>query len=341
MAQPQLPGESQIAQAVQLLRAGELVAFPTETVYGLAADAGNPAAVARIFAAKGRPADHPLIVHLANAAALDDWACDIPVLARQLAAAFWPGPLTLILKRRPHVLDAVTGGQDTVGLRVPNHPLALALLRAFSEECRRSGSRAGLAAPSANRYGRISPTTAAHVRDELGGRVPLVLDGGTCAVGIESTIIDLSGDSPRVLRPGAISAADIAGVAGFAPAHGPAPGVATPRVAGSSMAHYAPQTPLRLVAGAQLGEDVAAALAAGRKVAVLARGRRPLSAPGLSWHIAAAQAGLYAHDLYAQLRTLDTLGADLILIETPPQSEEWLAVADRLQRAACGSGTPD
>jgi L-threonylcarbamoyladenylate synthase len=333
--------DREIAAAVALLRAGELVAFPTETVYGLGADAGNPAAVAKIFAAKGRPADHPLIVHLADPMALDAWARDVPQAARQLAAAFWPGPLTLILKRQSQVLDVVTGGQDTVGLRVPNHPVALALLRAFSAA---QGAAAGLAAPSANRYGRISPTRAAHVRSELGASVQLVLDGGDCAVGIESTIVDLSGAVPRVLRPGAITADDIARVLGKTPLTGnPAAtdagaAAAIPRVAGSGMAHYAPLTPLRLVPGEQLPHAVATALAAGQRVAVLARSNVARVAPNLHWHAAARDAATYAHDLYARLRELDADDTDLILVEALPMTDDWLAVADRLQRAACGSG---
>ena len=197
-----------IQRAVALLRQGELVALPTETVYGLDADALNPDAVAKIFAAKGRPSDHPLIVHLADAEALTTWARDIPKDAIALARAFWPGPLTLILKKEEGVPDIVTGGQDTVGLRVPNHPIALQLLRAFGS---------GLAAPSANRFGRISPTTAEHVRQELGDRVPLILDGGPCQVGLESTILDLSRGVPVILRPGAIGADDIARVIGRRP----------------------------------------------------------------------------------------------------------------------------
>ena len=189
-----------LAEAVELLRAGELVAFPTETVYGLGADAGNPEALAKIFAAKGRPADHPLIVHVPDVAHLDQWAREIPDAAHLLAQAFWPGPLTLILKRQPTVPDLVTGGQDTVGLRIPHHPLALQLLKAFD---------GGIAAPSANRFGHISPTTAQHVREELGAAVALVLDGGPCSVGIESTIVDLSRGDPVILRPGMISAAQI------------------------------------------------------------------------------------------------------------------------------------
>lgn len=327
----------EVARAVELLRAGELVAIPTETVYGLAADATNPAAVARIFATKGRPASHPLIVHLPSAEALDAWAQDIPLAARQLAAAFWPGPLTLILRRQSHVLDAVTGGQDTVGLRVPNHPLALSLLREFSRGAR---AACGLAAPSANRYGRISPTSAADVRAELGTTKPMVLDGGPCAVGIESTIVDFSGAAPRILRPGAISAAAIArtlGVSALVDSPTPA-AVATPRVAGSDAAHYAPLTPLRLIAGEDLAEAIRCTLAAGRSLAVLSHSCSPLHASGLTWQVAAGEASAYAHDLYAQLRALDALGSDLILIESPPVGEAWLAIADRLQRAACGSG---
>lgn len=335
-------GAQEISHAVTLLRAGELVAFPTETVYGLGADASNPVAVAKIFVAKGRPADHPLIVHLADATALDAWARGVPQAARQLAAAFWPGPLTMILQRQSQVLDAVTGGQETVGLRVPNHPVALALLRAFSAA---QGVAAGLAAPSANRYGRISPTRAAHVRSELGACVQLVLDGGDCTVGIESTIVDLSSGVPRVLRPGAITADDIARVLGKTPltgnhAAGDA-GATIPRVAGSGMAHYAPHTPLRLVAGEQLQGDVDAALASGQRVTVLARSNAVRVAPNLHWHAAARDAATYAHDLYALLRELDADDTDLILVEALPMTDDWLAVADRLQRAACGSGRTD
>lgn len=325
---------AELAHAVALLRAGELVAFPTETVYGLGADAANPAAVAKIFAAKGRPADHPLIVHLPNAGTLDAWARKVPEAARRLAAAFWPGPLTLILKRQPQVPDAVTGGQDTVGLRVPNHPLALALLDAFG---------GGIAAPSANRYGRISPTSAAHVRADLGDAVPLVLDGGACAVGIESTIVDLSGDVLRILRPGAIGVADIARVLGEPLGETPRENsdTVTPRVSGSFAAHYAPRTPLRLVAGGELATVVGAALAAEERIAVLAYAARPIVAKNIFWQVAASNAADYAHELYATLRMLDAAAYDAILVETPPDTPEWLAIADRLQRAACGSGEDD
>jgi len=322
---------AEVLRAVELLDAGELVAFPTETVYGLGADASNPVAVAKIFAVKGRPADHPLIVHLPAATHLDAWAREVPEAARELAEAFWPGPMTLILKRQAHVLDAVTGGQDTVGLRVPNHPLALALLHAFN---------GGIAAPSANRYGRISPTSAAHVRSELGAAVTLVLDGGPCAVGIESTIVDLSTGTPRILRPGAITGADIARVLREALATQTQEN-STPRVAGSHAAHYAPGTPLRLVAGDQLADAISAALTAGLRVAVLARSAEPSVVGNLTWHAAKADAVGYAHDLYATLRTLDSAGCDLLLVEAPPPIAAWTAIVDRLQRAACGSGEDD
>lgn len=323
-----------IQRAVQLLRQGELVALPTETVYGLGADALNPDAVAKIFAAKGRPSDHPLIVHLADASQIMTWAREVPKDAIALARAFWPGPLTLILKRDESVPDLVTGGQDTVGLRVPNHPVALELLRAFGS---------GVAAPSANRFGRISPTTAAHVRQELGERVALILDGGACAVGLESTIVDLSRGVPVILRPGAIGADDIARVLGRRPrlrgeveAGNAAEQGATPRVSGALAAHYAPRTPLELVA-----TDALAAQARPGD-AVLARCAAPASlAEGVAWAQAPADPAGYGHDLYAQLRRLDESGAARILVEAPPAAPEWAAVADRLGRAAVGSGEDD
>ncbi len=323
-----------IQRAVQLLRQGELVALPTETVYGLGADALNPDAVAKIFAAKGRPSDHPLIVHLADAGQIMTWAREVPKDAIALARAFWPGPLTLILKKEEGVPDLVTGGQDTVGLRVPNHPVALELLRAFGS---------GIAAPSANRFGRISPTTAEHVRQELGERVALILDGGACAVGLESTIVDLSRGVPVILRPGAIGADDIARVLGRRPrlrgevdAGNAAEEGATPRVSGALAAHYAPRTPLELVA--------TDALAVQARVgdAVLARGPVPAGlADGITWVQAPADPAGYGHDLYARLRSLDASGAARILVEAPPAAPEWAAVADRLGRAAVGSGEDD
>lgn len=309
-----------IDQAVALLRAGQVVALPTETVYGLGADALNPDAVARIFALKGRPADHPLIVHLPPEAALEDWAADVPAAARALAAAFWPGPLTLILRRHARVPLAVTGGQDTVALRVPDHPLALALLRAFAS---------GIAAPSANRFGHISPTTAAHVRDEFGDAVPLILDGGPCRVGLESTIVDLSRGAPVVLRPGAIGAADIARVTGHAPAAQRAARQApAPRASGLLARHYAPRTPAELVNGADLPGRLAALAAHGDRVGVLALGRalgHGLALPD--------DPPAYGRGLYAALRELDRGGYDRLLIEAPPHDDAWRAVNDRLRRA--------
>lgn len=325
--------DSPIAYAVELLKQGELVGLPTETVYGLGADAANPAAVAKIFKAKGRPADHPLIVHLADASQLHAWARDIPEAARQLAAAFWPGPLTLILKRQPGVPDAVTGGQDTVGLRVPGHPLALELLSAFAA----SGGSGGVAAPSANRFGRISPTTAAHVREELGDKVALVLDGGACDVGIESTILDLSGDIPRLLRPGAISPEDIAAVIGLTPAGA---GGNAPRASGTLAAHYAPTTPMKMVSRERLWDVLNAYRHSGRHCGVLAHSQLPQEGPHV-WHPLPFDPAGYAHGLYGALRDLDHAGVALIAVEQIPAGPEWAAVADRLKRAVCGSGEQD
>ena len=320
-----------IERAVALLRAGDLVAFPTETVYGLGADAANPAAVAKIFAAKGRPADHPLIVHLPGASHLARWAREVPPEAERLAAAFWPGPLTLILKRQANVPDAVTGGQDTVGLRVPSHPLALELLQAFD---------GGIAAPSANRFGRISPTSAAHVREELGERVPLVLDGGACPVDSMPTILDLSRGTPVLLRPGFITSADLARVLGRAPEVAAAQ-TAAPRVSGSLDAHYAPRTPLQLVSSDGLLFALRDALVAGEKVAVLAPTVQAISHDLVTWKQSPAEPAGFAHDLYASLRELDALGCVRILVQQPPAGEAWLAVNDRLRRAAAGSGEDD
>ena len=336
-------------QAVALLQAGELVAMPTETVYGLAADARNPRAVAKIFAAKGRPADHPLIVHLPGAEAMNAWARDIPPAAWQLAQAFWPGPLTLILKRAPQVLDAITGGQDTVGLRVPDHRLALALLRSFDAAQDHSGI--GLAAPSANRFGRISPTTAAHVREELGDQIALILDGGPCSVGIESTILDLSTGVPRLLRPGAISAATLSKVLGIpvlsadpaasqpAPAHAGSSLDDLPRTAGSHAAHYAPRSAMELCSAEALLPRCQRLAAQGKRVAVIALQATPSALPTLCyWQQAPSAASDYARGLYAKMRELDNGHYDLILVEQPPSEPAWQAVNNRLGRAAHGSG---
>ncbi len=316
-------------RAIALLRAGDLVAFPTETVYGLGADASSSSAVAKIFATKQRPADHPLIVHLGENPRLELWAREIPRAAQALADAYWPGPLTLILKRQRRVPDAVTGGQDTVGLRVPGHPVALELLARFAS---------GIAAPSANRYGRISPTTAAHVRAEFGETVPLILDGGPCQVGIESTIVDLSRGRPVVLRPGAITAAQIGEVLSLDPAQFGETDHDAPRVSGSLPGHYAPRTPLLLVTADKIAAEVAARIAQGLHISVLARTASPVRHHLVNWQRTMSEPDAYAHDLYAHLREFDAHARDLIVVEAPPQEPQWLAINDRLDRAARGSG---
>lgn len=314
-----------IERAAAALARGSLVAFPTETVYGLGADAANPDAVRAIFSAKGRPADHPLIVHLPDASHLDAWARGVPDGARALAQTFWPGPLTLILPRTPLAGDSVTGGQDTVGLRVPAHPVAQALLAAFAA---RGGH--GVAAPSANRYGHVSPTTAAHVADDLGGRVAMILDGGACAVGIESTIVAFDGDLPLLLRPGGVSVDAIARVLGQAPEAGTA---GAPRASGSHASHYAPRTAAFLVDARALPTELLRLRERDEAVAVLARGvARPDDFEG-RWIAAPPDAEGYARDLYANLRALDAAQADAILIEAPPGDAAWTAVRDRLARA--------
>lgn len=329
-----------LAEAVRLLQAGELVAFPTETVYGLGADAANPDAVAKIFAAKGRPADHPLIVHIPGAGHLEEWARDIPQQAWDLAEAFWPGPLTLILKRAGAVPHAVTGGQETVGVRVPAHPLALALLRAYAQAGGGRNGMCGVAAPSANRFGRISPTDAAHVRDELGTAVALVLDGGPCDVGIESTIIDLSRDgmAPRLLRPGHITPEQIAEVIGEMPELPDTMKAGVPRVSGSLDAHYAPTTAMRLVATKDLAQDIEELSGKGMRCGLLLRGATPSPAAHALCRLPDSPEG-YARELYAALRRLDQADCDVILVEAVPTAPEWAAVADRLHRAACGAGS--
>ncbi|MBS1161960.1 MAG: threonylcarbamoyl-AMP synthase [Proteobacteria bacterium] len=332
-----LPLSPDYDRAVALLRAGELVALPTETVYGLGADAANPAAVAKIFAAKGRPADHPLIVHISGHDAVDHWAEQVPAVAWELMESFWPGPLTLILKKQAWVPDAVTGGQDTVGLRVPGHPVALELLRRFAASFGKgAGEHAGIAAPSANRFGRISPTTAEHVREELGDRVSLILDGGPCKVGIESTIVDCSRGEPVVLRPGHIEPAHLAAVLGHQPLIETASGA--PRVSGSLAAHYAPQTPMRLVAGERLLDFLNAQRHKGGRCGVIAHSQPPQAGLPHAWHLLPADPVGYAHGLYAALREMDHAGVDLIAVEALPDTPSWAAVADRLRRAVAGAG---
>lgn len=339
--------ELSIRQAAEALQRGELVAFPTETVYGLGADASQPNAVQRIFAAKGRPADHPLIVHLARGANLDRCAEDVSGDAHKLTARFWPGPLTLILKKSALIPDIVTGGQDSVGLRCPAHPLAQALLKAFAE----IGSGI-VAAPSANRFGHVSPTRASHVRDEFGeaiGTTITLLDGGTCKVGIESTILDLSRGVPVLLRPGAISREQIRDVIGTLPHTREEDSTNAPRVSGALAAHYAPRTPLRLVSAEHMLREVDAVLDRGERVAVLAFAAKPRVRPSpvgvgvrkarpLLWITADSDAVGYAQGLYANLRTLDAASTAVILVERPPTTTPWEAINDRLARAATGSG---
>ena len=331
----QLPTDAQvrpreIIEAVRLLEAGELVGLPTETVYGLAADADNPEAVAKIYAAKGRPADHPVIVHIHRQADLGHWAAEVPESARKLAAAFWPGPLTLILPRKPGVAEACAGGQSTIGLRCPSHPVAQAVLAIFK------GGQGGLAAPSANKFGRISPTTAAHVHAELGDDL-LVLDGGACAVGIESAIVDCTSTPPRLLRPGQLQPADLAAVLDVSPEALLRPAEAAPRVAGALPAHYAPRTPLLLRSREQIGTDLRHPGGAARRVGVLAR-HAPEAPSSVLWIQLADDPTAFAQGLYAALRELDSAGLDEIWVEAPPTSAPWYALNDRLTRAARGSG---
>lgn len=318
-----------IKQAAQALAAGELVAFPTETVYGLGANAGSDAAVGKIFAAKGRPSDHPLIVHVADAADIGAFASEVPPFAQRLVDAFWPGPVTLILHRRPGIGNAAAAGQDSIGLRCPAHPVAHALLLA----CRGAAVPVlGLAGPSANKFGRVSPTTASHVHAEFGDAL-LILDGGPCRVGIESTIIDCTRGAPVLLRPGMLTPASIEQACGqrLAPA-----GVDAPRASGTLESHYAPNAKVRLMdAGALqtaldlLGPD-AARIATYSRVILRSRSseivRRRMPDDAVET----------ARQLFSVLRDFDSQGVRLIWIETPPAAAEWDGVRDRLQRASAG-----
>ena len=329
------PDQAALAEAAGALEAGRLVAFPTETVYGLGADAENPAAIAAIYAAKGRPSNHPVIVHLAPGADIGRWAREIPDAAHKLIAAFWPGPLTMILKRAAHVPAAVAGGQDSVGLRCPSHPVAQALLKAFRH------GEGGLAAPSANRFGHVSPTTAQHVQDEFGAGpdspLAMVLDGGASQVGIESTIVDLSrmdSHGPALLRPGQISAEQIAAVIGQWPGLG---GADAPRVSGALASHYAPRTPVVLVEGAALPALLDGLKAAGKRAALILTEPGTAATPAGSAIVLPAEPDGYAQGLYAALRSMDNVGADVILVQRPPQDIAWLGINDRLRRAAHGA----
>jgi L-threonylcarbamoyladenylate synthase len=312
--------QSEIEGAVETLRAGALVAFPTETVYGLGANAADPAAVARIFELKGRPADHPVIVHLDNPRYLHRWVASMPPVAEELAARFWPGPLTLILPKAEDVNAVVTGGQDSIGIRIPSHPMAQQLLTAFG---------GGIAAPSANRYGRLSPTRPEHVREEFGDAVSVVLDGGESPIGLESTIVSCLDNTARLLRPGFITRSQLEKAIGPLLIGGD-----LPRAPGDRLIHYAPLTPLEIVSADEL-EARASALAAGEdKVGVLAM-RPPLNAQRhMTWINAGKKADTYAHNLYNHLRTLDRVGCVRILVQAPPTDERWTAITDRLERAS-------
>jgi len=305
------------AKAIELLQRGEVVAIPTETVYGLAADARNELAIAKIYATKQRPANNPLIVHIANAAQVTDWASEFPPLAQKLAQAFWPGPFTLVLPARAEVSATVRAGAPTVALRVPSHPVALALLK---------DSGLGLAAPSANKYTQLSPTTAAHVEAGLGAEIP-VLDGGACQVGIESTIVSVHGDEWQLLRPGMIDVSNITAIAGKPAIQQPM--TQMPKVPGQHLLHYSPRTPCLLFESRQAmlnyacNKAAAAALLFGEGESVTGRD-----------FVLPNDAALAAEHLYAALHSLDAAEAEVILIESPPADVAWDALRDRLQRAA-------
>ena len=311
--------EREITGAADVLRDGGLVAFPTETVYGLGADASSVDAVHRLFAVKGRPADHPVIVHLADAAQLSEWAADVPEAAAVLTDACWPGPLTVVVRRAPHVPDAVTGGLDTVGLRVPDQPVALALLGAFG---------GGVAAPSANRFGRVSPTTADDVRADLGADVDVVLDGGPCRVGVESTIVDCSGAQPAILRVGGIARERVEGLLGTHVALLTGGEVRAP---GALASHYAPRACVELVTADDLAGRAVGALARGDRVGVMGATVDDPRAVALG---VPADDTAYAHDLYRMLRAADEQSLDLVLAVVPDTAGLGAAVADRLRRAA-------
>ena len=341
--------EQSIAAGARCICSGELLGLPTETVYGLGADADSANAISKIFAAKGRPADHPLIVHVPDAASVAHFAATVPDFAQRLIKAFWPGPLTLILPRRAGVAAAAAGGQDSIGLRCPSHPVAQALLKA----CRQTdGSTAqqvvwGIAAPSANKFGRVSPTTAQHVQSEFGSEL-LILDGGPCAVGIESTIIDCTRSVPVLLRPGAVTREQAQAVCGqkvflsdeWIPAEATAP-----RASGTLASHYAPHAKVRLMDATEmqtaidlLGQGLQSASGIAAAIAVYSRTEFKIRVSQLLRRRMPQDAAQTAHQLFAVLREFDQQGVKLIWIETPPDGIEWDAVRDRLQRAAADPG---
>jgi L-threonylcarbamoyladenylate synthase len=323
---PEPLAPEEVARAADALRAGELVAFPTETVYGLGADAANALAVQRLFAVKRRPADHPVIVHIARRAQLDELARNVPGTAHALADAFWPGPLTLVVNRNPDRVSAeVTGDRDTVGLRVPDHPLALELLDEFG---------GGVAAPSANRFGKVSPTTAAHVRHDLGRDVAVVLDGGPCRVGIESTIVDLTGSEPAILRVGGVTQAQIEEATGRPALLRTTGEVAAP---GTLESHYAPTAAVEILDVANLNGRARELIGAGQRVGVLAPPDSLSDAPAqLVVLEPPGTVGDYARALYARFRAADDLGLDVLLVVLPPETTAGLgaAILDRVRRAA-------
>ena len=322
--------DASVQAAAAALQAGQLLGLPTETVYGLAADSDNDAAVAQIFTAKGRPANHPLIVHVADAQAITRYAKEVPLFAQQLIDAFWPGPLTLILPRLPDAAKASTGGQDSVGLRCPSHPVAHAVLKA----CQQLNPPVwGVSAPSANKFGRVSPTTAQHVSTEFGDDL-LVLDGGACEVGIESTIVDCTRGVPVLLRPGAITRNDIERACGMRPLSKEELPEHTPRASGTLLAHYAPNAKVRLMNAKQLQSGLDILGIDAKNIAVYHRSPLKSASRQLLLRAMPQQALATAHELFGTLRDFDEQGAKLIWIETPPDTPDWEGVRDRLQRAA-------
>ncbi len=322
--QARLAGSEALEDAVRLLKQGGLVAFPTETVYGLGADARNPAAVSKIFKAKQRPANHPLIVHLASQEQMRQWAENIPTLAWRLAEEYWPGPLAMILPKQSGVPLEVTGGQQTVALRIPDNPTALALLKQFGD---------GVAAPSANLFNHVSPTRAEHVLAELGDRIDMILDGGDCRVGLESTIIDLTTEQPVILRPGHITIEQLSRFIGQSVTWAQTPASSQNRASGTLALHYAPDTFCLQLQSDELLERVEYELAHNKRIGILSRRRYPVISEQLVWRVMPDEPISYGHDLYAALRWLDQQQLDCILVEETPDEAAWLAVKDRLSKA--------
>lgn len=311
--------------AVKCLQNGELVAFPSETVYGLGADARNDQAIARVFQVKGRPSDHPLILHIASVEQLPLWATDIPDSAWLLAAHFWPGPLTLILNKHATVSKLITGGQETIAIRIPNHPLTLDLLTQFGS---------AIVGPSANKYGRVSPTTATHVAADLGNEVSAILDGGACSIGIESTIVHLASAHPVIMRQGSITAQQLSSVLGCNLELRPETNN-TVRTSGSHESHYAPLTPAYLLTVDEITQQITLFAEQQQNVSVLSFAAQPDNISSkIFWQQLPKDPQIYAHDLYANLRAHDQLGNAAILIEQVPPDDAWLAIMDRLIRAS-------